>query len=105
MTLDDFIKAATVMDWYQLVLNGGPPCFHIENKRFCGRAKRWAGHESMHIFVSLDNLVRAAHSEGEKVGWEKGMRQAMAIVSLDDIQGYDCHEAHIQRAIDARKDK
>jgi hypothetical protein len=51
-------KAAEQMDWQQVVLNGGPPCFHLEDNRFCGRAKRWAGHEDMHNFVSLAELLR-----------------------------------------------
>ena len=36
--------AAENMDWQQVVLNGGPPCFHLEDGRFCGRAQRWDGH-------------------------------------------------------------
>lgn len=48
------------MDWIQVVLNGGPPCFHIcEDGRFCGRAERWEGHEDLHKFTSLADMVRA----------------------------------------------
>lgn len=54
--------AAAQMDWVQVVLNGGPPCFHLyEDGRFCGRAKRWVGHDDgdPHKFVSLEALLRS----------------------------------------------
>lgn len=62
------LHAAEVMDWQQVVFNGGPPCFHLcENGRFCGRAERWAGHQDgdPHKFVSLRDLlvlVRDCHT-------------------------------------------
>lgn len=48
--------AARNMDWQQVILNGGPPCFHLEDSKFCGRAWRWAGHGKLHDFVPLDEL-------------------------------------------------
>jgi hypothetical protein len=48
------------MDWQQVVLNGGPPCFALlddEPDRYCGRAERWAGHDGEHEFVSLADLL------------------------------------------------
>lgn len=55
------ITAAEQMDWMQVVLNGGPPCFWLDpdNGRFCGRAHRWAGHDDMHKFISLAALLRS----------------------------------------------
>lgn len=50
-------KALSCIDWQQVVLNGGPPCFFIENGRFCLAAKRWAGHGSYHQYVSLADLI------------------------------------------------
>jgi hypothetical protein len=43
------------MDWEQVRLNGGPPCFHREdNGTLCGRAERWFGHDGdPHKFTSL----------------------------------------------------
>ena len=43
------------IDWVQVVLNGGPPCFHLEEGRFCLRAEKWSGHHihNVHKFVSL----------------------------------------------------
>lgn len=44
------------IDWVQVVLNGGPPCFHLEEDgRFCLRAEKWSGHHvhNVHKFVSL----------------------------------------------------
>lgn len=62
MNTKETILAAEHMDWMQVVLNGGPPCFHIEDGRFCGRAERWAGHDNDlhrdHPFVSLADLLR-----------------------------------------------
>lgn len=51
------LEAAKNMDWQQVVLNGGPPCFHLEGERFCGRAERWDGHDGCHKFVSLEELL------------------------------------------------
>jgi|ERR1700722_10200519 len=56
----DIIEAAEKADWQQVVLNQGPPCFHLEgghNPQFCLRAKRWAGHDSDHKYVPLDGLL------------------------------------------------
>lgn len=43
------------MDWGQVVLNGGPPCFFVEGPQYCGRAERWPGHgnPAFHQFVPL----------------------------------------------------
>lgn len=65
-------EAAEGMDWQQVVLNGGPPCFHLEpnGNKFCGRAERWAGHDgkSHHDFVPLHELMNemywAGHGDG-----------------------------------------
>lgn len=59
------IQAAERADWTQVVQNGGPPCFHLEEDRFCLRAERWEGHadpdvgddELYHRFVSLGDLL------------------------------------------------
>ncbi len=71
------LAAAANMDWQQVVLNGGPPCFCLgEDGTFCGRAKRWHGHwvlgpgdEVVHEYVSLvtmmRELVEAARQEGK----------------------------------------
>jgi hypothetical protein len=68
--LDAVLVAAENMDWMQVVLNQGPPCFHLEkNGYFCGRAKRWDGHECMHPFVSLADLIR--NVRGLQVGQER----------------------------------
>lgn len=56
------IRAAEAMDWGQVVMNGGPACFHVEGGRFCGRAQRWMGHDEdcrAHVFVSLADLLRS----------------------------------------------
>jgi hypothetical protein len=59
------IAAAKQADWMQVVLNYGPPCFHLEESgRFCLRAERWAGHVKggtypEHTFIPLDALLAA----------------------------------------------
>lgn len=64
---DPIIEAAQRMDWMQPVLNGSPPCFHIqEDGRFCGRADRWAGHvgnHSFHEFVSFEEFIEKIRVE------------------------------------------
>lgn len=68
------LKAAESMDWQQVVLNGGPPCFHLEGGRFCGRAERWDGHLSRmegsacHKFVSLKDLILSANEPAKGKG-------------------------------------
>jgi len=60
------LKAAKNMDWQQVVLNGGPPCFHLEEDgSFCGRAERWQGHrvKDFHVFKSLANLIESQQKE------------------------------------------
>lgn len=56
--MNELIKMAEKMDWQQVALNGGPPCFHSDGKCFCGRALRWEGHPEDHKFVSLADLIR-----------------------------------------------
>lgn len=55
-----YLEAAKEMDWQQVVLNGGPPCFHLcDDGRFCGRAERWDGHkdEDPHKFVPIHEML------------------------------------------------
>lgn len=53
------------MDWQQVALNGGPPCFSTalangdRSGWYCGRAERWSGHGVLHSFVSLDALLQS----------------------------------------------
>lgn len=58
---DKELKAAENMDWQQVVLNGGPPCFHLEKDgRFCGRAERWhddVATKMFHKFRPLHKLL------------------------------------------------
>ena len=61
--IDRLIVAAEHADWMQVVLNQGPPCFHVDDDgHFCLRAERWAGHgvgwAPGHVFVSLADLLR-----------------------------------------------
>jgi hypothetical protein len=56
--------AAENADWYQVVMNQGPPCFHLESpERFCLRAKRWAGHGDIHNYISLADLLEKVAAE------------------------------------------
>ncbi len=65
----NYDRAAYWADWTQVALNGGPPCFHLENGRFCLRAARWDGHTDKdeypeHRFVSLAALLDKVREEG-----------------------------------------
>jgi hypothetical protein len=57
------LNAAKNADWMQVVYNQGPPCFHLEDGRFCLRAERWDGHKTiggsgpLHEYVSLVDLI------------------------------------------------
>lgn len=74
------------MDWQQVVLNGGPPCFAVlddEEGWYCGRAERWEGHDGEHRFISLSDLLTSAHTEGVKEGFSDAVgRAAQAIESF-----------------------
>lgn len=51
------VEAAKRADWQQVVLNGGPPCFHLEAYgTFCLRAERWHN-EDTHEFRPLHRLL------------------------------------------------
>lgn len=60
-TLGALLIAANNADWQQVVLNGGPPCFHFEadRERFCLRAERWVGHGVDHPFTNLADVIGA----------------------------------------------
>ena len=60
--MSDLIQAAKCMDWEQVIQNGGPPCFFLDEHGFCGRAQRWLGHTEKneypeHRFISLQDLL------------------------------------------------
>lgn len=68
------------MDWQQVVLNGGPPCFaqlDDEEGRYCGRAERWEGHDGEHKFVSLDNLLATIRQEERQASFRDALRSIL----------------------------
>ncbi len=54
--------AASIADWGQVVSNGGPPCFHIEDGRFCLRAHHWEGHPVFHKVTTLAGAIMWAQT-------------------------------------------
>lgn len=61
------IAAATAMDWQQVVGNGGPPCFHLEESgHFCGRAQRWHD-EHTHPFRPMERMLRDFHQAAREL--------------------------------------
>lgn len=72
--------AKTQMDWQQVVLNGGPPCFAMDDAGragwYCGRAERWEGHGVLHDYVSLDAALNAQFTAGEQAGLRDGIERA-----------------------------
>ena len=65
--MDAWLAAASGADWGQVIANGGPPCFHLENGRFCLRAARWEGHRkaTAHGYLPLDMLLAQIRAEVE----------------------------------------
>jgi hypothetical protein len=63
-TLSELLIAANNADWQQVVLNGGPPCFHFdkERQRFCLAAERWPGHGVYHPFTNLADMIGSVTS-------------------------------------------
>lgn len=64
------------MDWQQVVMNGGPPCFaQLEDEagRYCGRAERWEGHDGEHKFVSLADLLITVRAEARAETFKEAM--------------------------------
>jgi hypothetical protein len=67
------LQAAERADWGQVVANGGPPCFHLDDDgSFCLRAERWQGHTQRdrwpeHRFVSLRALLELWPLAGDKL--------------------------------------
>ena len=71
------------MDWQQVALNGGPPCFaelEDEDGYYCGRAERWEGHNGEHRFVSLADLLTTVRREEREAVLGKLQKQ------VDDIR-------------------
>jgi len=61
MSAKALIEAAEQMDWPQIQLNGGPPCFYFEETgNFWSGAERWEGHghPDQHRFISLAEMLR-----------------------------------------------
>lgn len=65
--MNKFVQAALHADWQQVVMNGGPPCFHLEEGgKFCLRAQRWQGHflKDFHEFIPLAVMIASARETG-----------------------------------------
>lgn len=93
------LEAAVVADWMQVVLNQGPPCFHLEEYgSFCLRSERWDGHgiEDFHDFVSLHDLLRiliipendtptspASSPEATQQKWRVGGKVPLNVYKVD----------------------
>ena len=84
-------REETHMDWQQVVLSGGPPCFAIlddEDGWYCGRAQRWEGHDGEHEFVSLQDLL--AQCEAAVRAEERERAATIAETSYEQYQtGYN----------------
>jgi hypothetical protein len=100
--------AATNADWLQVILNGGPPCFHLEGERFCLRAQRWAGHIVTtdgpldHKFVSFAAALREA-VEAEREACLGAFSQAYKDAMMDTQGDREAATACGLNAIRARK--
>jgi hypothetical protein len=100
------------MDWQQVVLNGGPPCFHVEGPQYCGRAERWAGHGNPagHNFVSLSALLtntRASQWQDERERLVAACEAALEYLSetMDEMNPDYTLVAQLESAIKQAKGK
>ena len=87
-------QEAPQMDWQQVVLNGGPPCFaQLEDEAgwYCGRAQRWEGHDGDHKFVSLANLLATVRREV----WQEAIRVAQVSAKKSQVAGLNIAAAEI----------
>lgn len=84
-------SAAKNMDWQQVVLNGGPPCFHVEHDHgFCGRAQRWAGHDVSHKFVSLEDLIKDTRQQATLDALKEAAELAFSNVNCSEEECVRC---------------
>lgn len=87
----ELLTAAENMDWVQVVQNGGPPCFHLENGRFCGRAHRWAGHDSMHSFIGLSAIIQRACDAAVRAAQQPGLSAEDAAKEIASYVNLSAH--------------
>lgn len=91
----DLKLAAKNMDWQQVVQNGGPPCFHLDEylRTFCGRAEWWQGHghDSMHPYISLEDLL-SCHMQPERDELER-LREQIVVTLISKTQIIDERDA------------
>jgi len=83
---EELKRALASIDWFQVVANHGPPCFHIENGAFCMRAERWGGHENMHRYVSLEELFQRETKAEER--WTGTMTDALKQAMDTDLERF-----------------
>lgn len=90
---------ATQMDWQQVVLNGGPPCFFVEGPQYCGRAERWTGHgnKAAHDYVSLHDLLATVR----KAEREAAFKEALVALRAHQQAVRDRHYGVLTLAIES----
>jgi hypothetical protein len=79
------------MDWQQVALNGGPPCFaqlDDEEGWFCGRAERWEGHDGEHEFVSFQQYVTKVIADEREAKWQRIESAPRTVEWQGDGHGY-----------------
>jgi hypothetical protein len=98
--------AARNADWGQVVMNGGPPCFHVDPYGFCLRAERWAGHGDSHPFVSLADLLAACASPVSTATDADVERAARALEAvLGERTGYGTWETVKESSREMRREE
>lgn len=80
------VKEVAQMDWEQVRLNGGPPCFSTmlaKGERsgwHCGRAERWGGHGVLHEYISFEQMIAAVATEAKAAGQAEERERIKRIV-------------------------
>lgn len=105
------IWALANIDWRQILLNNlesnAGACFALDGKHICGRAHKWAGHDSHHIYTPLHVAVTALLAEARKdqpaadalTPWEKAKANEILTAAPSPEPAPLCEEAREWRLV------
>ena len=68
--MSELLHACELADRGQVALHRGEACFHIEDGKFCFRARHWAGHalpNTFHGFRSLADVISGIEDENARL--------------------------------------
>ena len=94
------------IDWGQFHLNDGSYCLHIENGKYCGRAKTWAGHTGPnHTFVACDSVDRSIdllfRLRSDSTQWTHPTYLELRREAADELAAKDRELAELRKQLSA----